>query len=99
MDAHLDSLKTWLRFWNPRFCRKKKILLRFRWLHFIAFEQEEKTRQLHEASREGNAARVAQLLSEGARITGKDDMGYTALHWASLYGHVQGQVMGSVSTV
>ncbi|CAK9213106.1 unnamed protein product [Sphagnum jensenii] len=50
---------------------------------------EEKTRQLHEASREGNAARVAQLLSEGARITGKDDMGYTALHWASLYGHVQ----------
>jgi ankyrin repeat protein len=54
---------------------------------------------LHEASREGNAARVAQLLSEGARITGKDDMGYTALHWASLYGHVQGQVMGSVSAV
>lgn len=58
-------------------------------MHSIAFEQEEKTRQLHEASREGNAARVAQLLSEGARITGKDDMGYTALHWASLYGHVQ----------
>jgi hypothetical protein len=52
-------------------------------------KKEEKTRQLHEASREGNAARVAQLLSEGARITGKDDMGYTALHWASLYGHVQ----------
>lgn len=50
-------------------------------------QEEDKT--LHEAARLGQADRVRELISQGSKATAKDNSGYSALHWASLYGHVE----------
>ena len=41
-----------------------------------------------EAARLGDAEQIAELLKQGVRISCKDNSGYSALHWASLYGHI-----------
>ncbi|KAL3692097.1 hypothetical protein R1sor_005748 [Riccia sorocarpa] len=51
--------------------------------------KEEKHKLLHDAARMGQAGRVRELVESGIKITAKDSSGFTALHWASLYGHTE----------
>ncbi len=43
--------------------------------------------KLIEAARVGNLAAVTRLVCDGADVTAANDVGDTALHWASSYGH------------
>ena len=54
----------------------------------FAVGQEDKEKLLHEAAKLGDVERVVELLKEGVHISYKDNLGYSALHWASLYGHL-----------
>lgn len=59
------------------------------WLwHYFYVDQDESEKSLLEAARLGNVEQVAELIKQGVRISCKDDSGYSALHWASLYGHI-----------
>ncbi|CAM6085134.1 unnamed protein product [Calypogeia fissa] len=49
----------------------------------------EEDKMLHETARLGQADRVRELISQGSKVSAKDNSGYSALHWASLYGHVE----------
>jgi hypothetical protein len=44
--------------------------------------------ELLDAAREGDAARVKELLRKGANANARDKSGWTPLHWAASYGRV-----------
>lgn len=44
---------------------------------------------LLQSSQTGDFGKVKELLQDGVKVTAQDAMGYTALHWASLYGHAK----------
>nr|XP_020839207.1 ankyrin repeat and death domain-containing protein 1A isoform X3 [Phascolarctos cinereus] len=46
-------------------------------------------RQFHEAARRNNIGRMKELIGMGVNIRAKNNMGRTALHWASGAGHEQ----------
>jgi len=43
---------------------------------------------LHMAVREGDEAKVRQLLERGANVEERDSIGMTPVHFASIYGHL-----------
>lgn len=51
-------------------------------------DQDDSEKTFLEAARLGGVEQIAELLKQGVRISCKDDSGYSALHWASLYGHI-----------
>lgn len=65
----------------------------------FAVGQQDKEKLLHEAAKLGNVGRVVELLKEGVHISYKDNLGYSALHWASLYGHLHVCTLLSVNLV
>ncbi|MEX0672164.1 MAG: ankyrin repeat domain-containing protein [Candidatus Babeliales bacterium] len=42
---------------------------------------------LHKAAKDGNIPLLEFLLKAGAAVTAVEQFGYTALHWAAIYGH------------
>lgn len=52
-----------------------------------------------EAARLGAVKQITGLLKQGVRISFKDDLGYSALHWASLYGHIDVYILTCICTV
>lgn len=65
----------------------------------FAVGQEDKEKLLHEVAKLGDVERVVELLKEGVHISYKDNLGYSALHWASLYGHLHVCTLLSVNLV
>lgn len=61
----------------------------------VSADQDESEKSLLEAARLGNVDQIAELIKQGVHISCKDASGYSALHWASLYGHIDERVMGS----
>ena len=43
---------------------------------------------LIDASAKGNLPMVEHLVKKGADVTAKDELGYTSLHFASVYGYL-----------
>lgn len=58
-------------------------------------DNDEEEKLLLYAARLGDVEQISKLLKLGVYVSCKDDSGYSALHWASLYGHIDGRVMGS----
>ncbi|XP_024372464.1 uncharacterized protein [Physcomitrium patens] len=51
-------------------------------------DNDEEEKLLLYAARLGDVEQISKLLKLGVYVSCKDDSGYSALHWASLYGHI-----------
>lgn len=47
-----------------------------------------KATELHQAAKKGDPAVIKRLLDDGAKINAKDEYGFTSLHIAAYYGHI-----------
>ena len=54
-------------------------------------QDEEKGSQFLGAAKAGDASQVTEMLQQldSVKVTWRDEIGYTALHWAALYGHLE----------
>ena len=41
------------------------------------------------AAKVGDASLIRELLKKGARVLGKDQLGYTTFEWAAIRGHIE----------
>ncbi|KAG0578452.1 hypothetical protein KC19_4G023900 [Ceratodon purpureus] len=69
--------------------KKRKLEIETEPLRGQPVEQvDESEKSFLEAARLGGVEQISELLKQGVRVSCKDDSGYSALHWASLYGHI-----------